>query len=266
MKTALKFAALVVAIALPLSAQAHKPWLLPSSTIVTQDEYVTVDAAVSNDIFYFNHQPLRIDNLVITAPDGSVVAPENASTGKYRSTFDLKIAQAGTYRLSNGNSGINASYKVGEETKRWRGTAENFAKEVPADAKDLQVMQSQSRVETFITAGKPSPLKASGTGLELIPVTHPNDLFAGEKATFKLTVDGKPAAGLKVTLIEDGGRYRAKPDAIETTSGGDGAFSVTWPSAGRYWLEVTTTDDKTSIKQAKQRRLSYVATLEVLPQ
>jgi len=266
MKTTLKFAALVFAIGLPFSAQAHKAWLLPSSTVVTQNEYVTVDAAVSNDIFYFNHVPLRIEGLVITAPDGSVVKPENLATGKFRSTFDLQLAQAGTYRLSNGNSGLNASYKVGEETKRWRGTAEAFAKEVPADAKDLQVSQSQTRVETFITAGKPSALKASGTGLELVPVTHPNDLFAGEAATFKLTIDGKPAAGLKVEIVPEGIRYRAKQEEITVTSGADGAFSVTWPNAGRYWLEVVTTDDKTSLPQAKQRRLSYIATLEVLPQ
>jgi uncharacterized GH25 family protein len=266
MKTALKLAALVVAVALPFSAHAHKAWLLPSSTVVTPNEYITVDAAVSNDIFYFNHNPLRIDGLVITAPDGSVVAPENVTTGKFRSSFDLQLTLPGTYRLSNGNHGLSASYKVGEETKRWRGTAETFAKEVPADAKELQVTEGLSRVETFVTAGKPSALKTTGKGLELVPVTHPNDLFAGEKATFKLIVDGKPAAGLTVTLIEDGGRYRDKPEAIETTSGKDGAFSVTWPSAGRYWLEVVTTDDKTSIKQATQRRLSYIATLEVLAQ
>ena len=33
-----------------------------------------------------------------------------------------------------------------------------------------------------------------------------------------------------------------------------------------YWLETTISDDKTSLPQARQRRLSYVATLEVLPQ
>ena len=33
-----------------------------------------------------------------------------------------------------------------------------------------------------------------------------------------------------------------------------------------YWLETTLQDQKTSVKQAKQRRLSYVATFEVLPQ
>ena len=33
-----------------------------------------------------------------------------------------------------------------------------------------------------------------------------------------------------------------------------------------YWLEASTQDGKTSVPQASQRRLSYVATLEVLPQ
>lgn len=266
MKSSLKRAVMIAAIALPFTAQAHKAWLLPSSTVVTTKEWVTVDAAVSNDIFYFNHNPLRLDNLVVTAPDGSSIAPQNLATGKFRSSFDLQLLQEGTYRLSNGNAGLSASWEVNGETKRWRGTAENFARDVPADGKSLQVMQSQSRVETFITAGKPSELKISGTGLELQPVTHPNDLFEGEAATFALTIDGKPAAGLKIEIVPEGIRYRAKQDEIEATSGADGRFSVTWPQAGRYWLEVVTSDDKTSLPQARQRRLSYVATLEVLPQ
>ena len=45
-----------------------------------------------------------------------------------------------------------------------------------------------------------------------------------------------------------------------------GQFSVTWPNAGRYWLETSLVDDKTSVPQATQRRVSYVVTLEVLPQ
>ena len=32
--------------------------------------WITVDGAVSNDLFYFNHVPLRLEAVVITAPDG----------------------------------------------------------------------------------------------------------------------------------------------------------------------------------------------------
>jgi len=33
-----------------------------------------------------------------------------------------------------------------------------------------------------------------------------------------------------------------------------------------YWVNASTEDDRTSVKDAKQRRLAYTATLEVLPQ
>ena len=70
-----------------------------------------------------------------------------------------------------------ATYKdKAGQPKRWRGTPDKFAAEVPADAQDLKVTQSAGRVETYVTVGKPSAVKASGKGLELVPVTHPNDL------------------------------------------------------------------------------------------
>ncbi len=49
-------------------------------------------------------------------------------------------------------------------------------------------------------------------------------------------------------------------------TGADGNFQVKWPHAGMYWLETTSTDALTSLPEASKRRLSYVATLEVLPQ
>ena len=98
---------------MPLSAFAHKAWLQPSQTVIAgTNPWITVDAAVSNDLFYFNHVPLRLDNLAITAPDGSKVAPINTATGKYRSVFDLELKQQGTYRIGTLNSGLNARFQL----------------------------------------------------------------------------------------------------------------------------------------------------------
>ncbi|MDF1485855.1 DUF4198 domain-containing protein [Ramlibacter sp. H39-3-26] len=248
-------------------AQAHNIWLLPSSTVLSKAEWITVDAAVSNDMFFFNHVPLALDNLTVTAPDGSAVQPENAWRGKLRSVFDLNLTQTGTYRLAVVNSGLFASYKdkATGQPRRWRGTPEMFAAQVPTDALELRVTQSAGRVETFVTVGKPSAIKPTGQGLELVPVTHPNDLAQGEKATFVLQVDGKPAAGLGVAIALGGTRYRDKIDEIKTTTDAAGQFSVTWPAAGMYWIDADTKDDKTSLPQVKERRLFYVGTFEVLP-
>ena len=259
---------LALAALLPLSAVAHKAWLQPSQTVLAgTNPWITVDAAVSNDLFYFNHVPLRLDNLVITAPDGSTVQPQNSATGKYRSVFDVELKQQGTYRIAAVNSGLSGSWEVDGKPKRWRGTSATFATEVPKDAKNLQVSQSVGRNETFVTNGSPNDtaLKPTGEGLELVPVTHPNDLFAGEQATFKLHIDGKPAAGLDVEITRGGTRYRNAQDEIKVKTDATGEFSVTWPEAGMYWMETGSEDSKTSMPQARQRRLSYVATLEVLP-
>lgn len=254
---------------LPLSAFAHKAWLLPSQTVIAgENPVVTVDAAVSNDLFYFNHNPLRLDNLVITAPDGSTVQPLNSATGKFRNVFDVELKQQGTYRIGTVNSGLNASWDEAGTPKRWRGNAAAFATSVPKDAKNLQVSQAVGRVETFVTNGSPNDaaLKASGEGIELLPVTHPNNLAAGEEATFQLVLDGKPAAGLDIEVVRGGTRYRNAQDEIKVKTDATGTFKVTWPEAGMYWLETTAQDAKTSVPQAKQRRLTYVATFEVLPE
>lgn len=175
MKRTLVLAAALAA-ALPFSALAHKAWLQPSQTVIAgNNPWITVDAAVSNDLFYFNHVPLRLDNLVITAPDGTTVQPQNASTGKFRSVFDVELTQQGTYRLATINNGLSATWDEDGKPKRWRGTAATFASEVPKKAKNLKVSQSVGRVETFVTNGTPNDtaLKPTKQGIEMVALAIP---------------------------------------------------------------------------------------------
>lgn len=271
MKSAIR-SALVLALSavVPVAAHAHKAWLLPSSTVLSgkDDLAVTIDAASSNDLFYFDHRPLQLDSLVVTAPDGSKVDAENAITGKYRSTFDLPLKAPGTYRIALVMDNVFARYNEGGKEKRWRGKVENIAKEIPASATDLVVTQSLRRLETFVTAGNPddAALKPTGTGLEMQPVTHPNDLVEKSEAEFKLLLDGKPAAGVKVEIVRGGIRYRNQLGDTTVTTDDNGVFKYTWPEPGMYWLEASVEDDKATIKEAKERRAGYAVTLEVLPE
>lgn len=264
----LRTALALTAAALPLAAHAHKPFMVPSETVLSAKGWITVDAAVSNDLFYFNHQPLRLENnLRVIGPDGGAVEAVNLNTGKFRTTFDVNLTASGTYKLVMANNSLQATYEEGNgERKRWRGTAERFASEVPASARNLQVSQTQTRIETFVTSGKPNDtaLKATGLGLELVPVTHPNDLVAGEPASFRFVLDGQPAAGVNVMVVPGGTRYRNKQSEQRMVTSNDGQISVTWPDPGMYWLEARVEDDKAT-KPAKTRRASYVATFEVLP-
>lgn len=261
-------AALTAMLAAPIAAQAHRQWMLPSMTVLSgNDPWVTVDAAVSNDLFVFEHVPMRLDGLVITGPDGAAVAHQNAATGKYRSTFDVQLSKPGTYRIASVGDGVMASYKLAGEQKRWRGTVANLATAIPAGATDVRIVHSQRRIETFATVGEPTTeaLTPTGKGLELAAVTHPNDLFAGETAQFRLLLDGQPAAGVEVTVIRGAGRYRDDPGEMKLTTAADGLLEINWEEPGMYWMEAEVRGGKSSIEGA-ERMAVYVGTLEVLPE
>jgi len=268
-KRTLKWAILAAAIAMPLAGQAHKMWMVPSATNVSgADPWVTVDAAISNDLYFPDHHPAQLDRMVITAPDGSVVQPQNPATGKYRSVFDVQLAQQGTYKIAMVNQGLSASYELDGQRKRLRGRSGDVRKEIPAGAKNVEITESVNRVETFVSNGKPSDgaLKPTGKGLELVPVSGVTDLVEGEPASFQLLLDGKPAAGIKVSAIAGATRYRNAQEEMTTETGADGKFSLTWPHPGMYWVNASAEDDKADVAQASKRRVAYTATLEVLPE
>lgn len=249
-----------------LQVQAHRAWMLPSATVFSgESAWLTMDGAVSNSLFYFEHHPLRLEKLEIISPSGSPVAAQNMAKAKYRSTFDVELLEDGTYTLQLENNGAFASYKLNGERKRWRGSLDTLS-EIPKEATEVKVSESGRRMQVFVTKGSPSEknFKLKGYGLELKPITHPNDLFAGEASEFQLVLDGKPASKIDVTLIPGGIRYRDQVNEIKVTTDQSGNFSVEWPNAGMYWLEAETELDSTVLEGAK-RRLSYSATLEVLP-
>lgn len=259
-------AALVFGLGAAMTAKAHRAWMLPSATVLSGEHaWVTVDGAVSNSLFYFEHHPLRLDQLEILSPTGRRVEALNQATGRYRSTFDVELAEEGTYTLQIRRQGALARYRVAGEPGRWSGPVDKLA-EIPAEATDLRISEIDSRMQVFVTRGAPSDANftLTGQGIELRPITHPNDLVTGEPARFQFFIDGEPAAGLSMTLIREGIRYRDQVGEIRLTADAEGKVDVTFDEPGRYWLEAEREQPSRLIEGAR-RRLHYSATLEVLP-
>jgi uncharacterized GH25 family protein len=252
----------------PAASFAARAWLLPSQTIVARSGgWVTVDAANSDDLFSFNQGAMPIDGLMVTGADGVAVVPQNVARGRTRSSFDLELRASGTYRVAVAGDTIMARWE-GEDgkPKRWRGTAADMAANIPANAAKLEVEQVRRRAEAFVTVGTPSDVKPVGTGLELVPTRHPNDLYAGEAAKFRFLLDGKPAKDLHVEIIAGGTRYRDAPQTLELKTDADGMITVTWPATGLYWVDAEVKDENATVPGVRKRTSAYNATLEVLPQ
>ncbi|MFD1789869.1 DUF4198 domain-containing protein [Sphingomonas floccifaciens] len=264
-------------LSIPATVSAHRLWLLPSGTIFSgTDSWVTVDTAASNDLFYADHQPGRLEGMKVWQPDGTPGQIQNGATGRYRSVFDVQLNKPGTWKIGTETTALMGSFKVDGVEKRIGGrpgmgpngqrVAPLTVADIPANATDVQLTEVSGRNEIFVTAGEPTRtvLTPTGKGLELDAVTHPDELVAGEPAKFRFLVDGKPAAGLKVTVVPGGKRYRNAEGARELTTGADGVLSVDWPTAGMYWLNATYQDAKSTTPRATGRRMSYTTTLEVM--
>lgn len=267
--------ATATALSLPQSAGAVRQWLLPSETMFvgSGNEWLTVDAAISTDLYYFDH-PGQDWDATVTAPDGTVVPVENRMVGKLRQTFDVPITMKGTYRLTVAFDQVMGGYLLNGERKMLpRGTTPATLKAaIPDGATDVQTAEANSRIETFVTAGAPTADRfvASGRGLEMVPVTHPNDVVAGEAASFRFLLDGKPAAGLDVVAIPGGVRYRRALDQIEAKTDAEGKVSLILPHAGMYWINVTTGGRRAAPPAGSvpafvppERRASYAMVIEV---
>jgi hypothetical protein len=127
-------------------------------------------------------------------------------------------------------------------------------------------------------------------GLELVPITHPNELIAGEAAKFKFLLDGKPMPDLEFSAVLGGVRYSGLLTEVHARTDAKGEFSIAWPEAGLYWLNASypprpdepeapmTAQSGGSGQQSAagvhpqpsprqpERRVSYSGTFEVLPE
>jgi hypothetical protein len=249
-------------------ADAHRRWLLPSATVMSgEKEVVTFDAAASNELFVFDHRASSLDDLVVLGPNGNTVDAKIIGSGASRSSFDVEMTQQGTYRIALVSGGLMGFYKIGEERKRWRGTAEELDSAFPEGATDINVSVVSSRTETFSTLGAPNEtaLAPTNQGLEMVPVSHPNDLVVGEAAQFKFLIDGQPAADMEIEWVRGGTRYRDTAEDMKLKTDAAGMFEVTVEEPGLYYLEASVSDDNVTVAKANSRRSSYSAVLEFLP-
>lgn len=259
---------------LSTAAQAHQTWLLPNQTqfsVGREAPVAAFDAAVSESLFTFE-RGLKLDVLRITGPDGKALEAENRVSSRHRESFEVKLPLDGTYRVSNFSQAVMGSYKQGTETKRFRTTQANLAKDVPADAEITSFVVSTSRLQTFVTREQPGKLAfvPEGDGLELLPLGPVTDLSHGDTTRFRLLLDGKPLANATLRLQREGGRYRYKLGEEGLTSDDKGEFTVSWTEPGRYLIgashgERPAQGQPQGTRDKPLQRASLAATFEVLP-
>lgn len=265
MKTIKKTVLALVLASVAAGASAHRPWIMATNTFIEAKEAtVTIDGAISDQLFEFDTNTMKFDGAMLTDPDGASAAIPAPTSGRFRSSVDLKLPKDGTYKVSLVSVNTMGSYKLNGETKRFRNEAD-----LPAGALDVTRSTNHTRLETFVTANKASmgAFKPTGEGLEMIPLTNPTELRSGETARMRFTLDGKPLANHPFSLVPGGVRYRGVLGEIRLVTDARGEAAIKLPAANQYWLGVSyPAEQRKGPPENGAKRYSYSATLAVLPE
>lgn len=265
------------------TALAHDRYLLPSHTVLSgEKESISLVASISNDMFHHDRPlgddgqgnvPSRLKGLFASL-QGEVIYP-NGNVDKQHpwrayarfSASDMNLTEHGTYRI-----GLNQKPSLMLTFKKKDGQGGRaFGKKAvaPEGATNVKRYMTSSRVETYVTLDAPSQAawKPQGEGVELTGESHPNDLFVGEPAQFRLTRDGQALTkATKVTLVREDTRHRNQRKEIEVETDDTGAFTVTFPEAGFYLLKASTSEPGKAGSGIDAHYYSLYVTLEVFPE
>jgi uncharacterized GH25 family protein len=265
MKSLLRIALPVVyllALCAPL-AKAHTPFIVPASFEPLHQGWVSLDAGFS-ETFFQSDVAFDKGNFQVLTPKGDWVAPARLEQFTSRSVLEYQAQEEGTYRFTTGSrlGAVFRMYELNGERKHTRDPKEVL----PKGHKLLDHYQSVTLAETYVTLKAPTriALKPYNKGLELVPVTHPNDLYAGEVFEFSVLLDGKPLADAPVTVYAAQNGGQQDEPALKATTDSTGKASVTLAKSGVYLLHLR--KSAPAPKGAEAPNYGYVYTLSFLVQ
>lgn len=239
-------------------ASAHTPFLAPVSFEPAHDQWVSLDAGFA-EVFFQSDVAFDNGKFQVLTPSGQWQSPARYEEFKTRSLVEHQLTEKGTYRFTTG-SRLGAVFRFYELDGKRKATRD--ANEVlPQGAKLVDHYQSVTLAETYVTYDKPTTaaLKPYGKGLEIVPVSHPSDIYAGDKFKLKILFDGKPVAGKEVSafIAQDGNEHEKARATTNTNAQGEAEFLFAGP--GLYLLYVRHTAP--APKGAEAPNYGYIYTL-----
>lgn len=242
------------------SALADSPYLRPNVFDASNMDHVTVEAGFTDDIFA-GRVAMRSDHWNVFGPNGEVPIPGVTYLSQI-SVFEAPTPTDGTYRISSGRREGRIAKMYRSATAGWRFVGEEAGVTV-AEADQVET-QSITVADVYVTRGEAGEVPAArGTGVEVIPVTHPNEIVEGEDAVFQLLIDGQPRGGLPITVFREAGRYDGRLVEAEVVSGPDGRFTVKPSAPGAYLTLIRYRDEApagaATPYQSQSHALTFIA-------
>ncbi|MDO4708745.1 MAG: DUF4198 domain-containing protein [Pseudomonadota bacterium] len=226
------------------SVQAHVPFLKPNQFNVLHPR-LQVESA-------FTETPFQADfamdspHFALIAPDGSQQPLQAAAKTAAAVYLQPVLSVDGSYRITTGVR-KGPLYRAVEAERNGKLY---FADDIPRTPGKPAQMQYYSRADVYLAKGEPNyQMRASGEGIEILPLTSPNRLIVGGELRLQVLHQGKPVANARIVVGHDNEHYarHIKEDFydVENTRPGHlhtdnaGMFTFRPEHGGLYFLFTT---------------------------
>lgn len=240
------------------ASAAHSPYLLPNYFDLGKRDHVSVQASFTEN-YLVPDVVMKSDDFHAVLPDGSKTALVPVYSQDL-AVLDVATVADGTYRLSSGLRSGNTRKAALLPDGEWKFLRDGDTP--PAGGKVHEVL-SLTRADVYVSRGTPTDkaLAPGGKGLEFHMLTHPNKLLAGGGVKLRVLVDGKPAAGVRIT-VQKASLDSAQVAPLEVTSDAEGNAVLPLATAGIYHA-MARHRFVVAGAEAKAQSHTYALTLEV---
>lgn len=184
-----------------IAASAHVPFLKPNQFNVLHHRFV-IESSYTEFPFQADFA-MKVPAFTMVMPDGATLSISDYVETKGAVYLQPEITMEGTYRFST-------SVRKGP---KYRGVKSSEGKlyfsqdtnRVEGKKIELQYFNS---ADVYVFKGNPNyTAKPLNTGVEIIPLTSPNELSLGKELSFSVLNDGKPVENARVVVAYDDEHY-----------------------------------------------------------
>ena len=183
------------------SAGAHVPFLKPNQFNILHHRFV-IESSYTEFPFQADFA-MKVPAFTMVMPDGAITSISDYVETKGAVYLQPEITMDGTYRFS---TGVRKGPKYrGVESSDGKLYFSQDTNRVEGKKIELQYFNS---ADVYVIKGKSNyqPM-ALNKGVEIIPLTSPNDLYLGQELAFKVLNNGKPAKNARVVVTYDNEHY-----------------------------------------------------------
>lgn len=290
---------LLMGLAIAPLAHTASPFLLPDQFDIDSDT-ITLQSGITNDKFFVPSRHFATDFL-ITNPKHQASTAVAAANFKRFSMVEIAIPDTGTYRIQTQNSAttttdyalidgrwlrIRPAKKTPDSPKMTAAKPDDskapaktepakvepprsiVLADVPATA-ERRSSTIQQRADTYVSKGVPTALlHQPESGFVVRPITHPNEVFAGDDLELLVLNDGQPVADLTLDVLLGANAFDrdAKREQPSVKTDANGKVKIHLERTGVYLIATRYPAMNRDLTVAPPSHVTqYGLTLEVAP-